>query len=596
MSESGNSSQVSLTPTFSENKFSKPTWKVLINNIEVKDAILERVDIGYGSDLSTASFTLPRNPLLTNPVPQEFDDVEVIVNSKTIFKGFISVKSDHVGSDGLKISYTALSNIANLHDTTVLNGDFNTDPSGIGSSDFPNALFTSKGILNIIGVHPTNTPNSYPGAVNITDKNLLEATESVLAKVGNYKLYYDMVLGSLDVYEFGSGGINTRSFIPGKNIINYSINKSTENLVDKIIVVGSRIQTTTRTPVSFPNIAVSPGGREELMFTLSGINIRDITVEGQTRQQPQIVYDQSIVANRKMLQPDLSDSEINSEIEALLNAKFDTFNTSASNSQVNNDLELRPKIKSVSTYTTEWTQIPITIVPHTNTKNTVDVFISEIPKIWKHHTISGDPLKTTLGLSTTDPDEKTHVEILDELFFDTGNIRVTYTSDGFKPTVIVGSGRIVRSITDSQYQIITNSVTGENNSGFITTSMQIRAQAEYARLHLPQITGTITVLGDETIDLRQTIFLENQKLDIIHVTHSFTNGYTTDVSLTNERFIPNIILRPPVQRNYETEKDKRKGLLITLQDAEITKQKNQQTKSEKKKEDDPPQSSSFVYR
>jgi hypothetical protein len=583
MAESANSLPVSITPFFVASKFQEPSWHVRVNGAIVPNAILDRVELGFGSDISSAAFFLPKNPITSSGNPVQDDIVEVLSNGKVIFKGPIRVISDHIGNDGLKISYTAFSDIVDLNKKTIINGAFNSD-----NADYRLYLYNLPPIFSILGI-PCSPPNVYPGEVNVTDQTLLAAGESLLNKVGNYKMYYDMVNQALSIYEFQTGGLNTRSFLPGKNIIKYDINKSIENTVDEVSVVGPPIQVTEQQAVYNPQLRIAPSGRYELAFTLSGRNIRNVTVEGQTRDKPNIEYDMSMKINRDMI----------AKYQGLFINDPMTFRTEnfplsdSDSSEVDAGSQLLPKVVHHYENTTEWSQVPVTVEQHG--RDLITIYISEVPKVWETFFTGADIPNSVFGLPN--PDQTSYVEVVDMQDFMVGAMRVTFTVDGGKPIVSVGSGDVQRSITDSQYQITTDYVTGVNNSARILQAMQIRANAEYARLHYPRISGTITVLGDETIDLRQTVLIEGLLLDVVHVTHNFTNGYTTDVTLTNERFVPSIILRPPQwmpPRNLETEKEKRKGLLIYNVDCDITLNKNNNAKNEKKNNEEPPNDNGFA--
>ena len=586
MAESLNSLQVTGTPTFVSKKFEQPSWHVRVNGNILQNAVLERVDLGFGSDISTASFFLPANPLTTTGIPVQDDIVEVIANSKTIFKGPIRVIVDHIGSDGLKISYTAFSSIVDLNRRCIIYGAFNSD-----NADYNLYYYNVTAIFSILGISASNVPNVYPGEVNVADQTLLAAAESLLNKVGNYKLYYDMLSSTLSVYELQKGGTNTRSFIPGKNIIRYDINKSTESTVDQVTIVGPWQQITKQLPVNNPSLQLSPSGRYELSFTLTGKNIRNVTVEGQTREQPKIQYDMSKKINKDMINQYGGQGSF-----AFDNPTFRTENFPLSDddsTQTNDGAVLRPDVVSQQTGITEWTQVPVSVVPHG--PDEVIIYISEVPKIWQVFLIGAYVPNSVFGLPN--PDQTSYIEVVDQMDFQVGAMRVTFTVDDLKPTVSVGSGPIDRTITDGQYQITADYTTGINNSARILQLMQIRAEAEYARLHYPKISGNITILGDETVDLEQTILIEGLLLDIVHISHNFTNGYTTDVTLTNERFVPTIILRPPLwmpPRNLENEKEKRKGLLIYNVDSSVMFNKNQQGTNEAKQPDTPPNGGDYA--
>ena len=574
MSESGNSSSASGTPLYSSERFKQPTWSVLVNAAEVADAILERVELGFGNDLSTATFTLPRDPS-SGGLPVKNDAVQVIVNGRSIFRGKIKIVNKHIGRDGLRVTYTAHSNIVELNRSVVLAGAFNSR-----NSDFPGLIFTSIGIFNQIGVSVANAPNIYPGEINITDQPKLAAVESVLGKIGNHKLYYDMETNSLIAYALGTGGINQRSFIVGKNVMGRDINTSTENVVNKVIVVGPPIQVSRRIAVNNTTIRSDSNGRRAVSFTLNGLNIRDIVVEGLTREQPKLEFDSEKRVSKAML---ISPNPIQ-----LPEFDFSSDDTKFRVVPDEEDFQLREVILSQSNYSPVWSKIAVNIVQRND--SSVTVFLSEVPKMWYAKGIKGTVLNRTLGLDAPefDPNGTRTVEIFDGYNYSVGSLRVSYTVDGNKPTATAGSGDIVRSITDGQYQIFINNISGFSNASSVLSQMSRRATAELAKLSVPDISGTIRVIGDETIDLRQSVVFEGDVLDILHVSHSFTNGFTTDITLTNEKLRLNAISLSTggsgqASGGRESERDRRRTLLIQNSGADILRKKNQQANDEQKK-------------
>lgn len=596
MTESANSLPVDEAPEYVTTKFSKPNWVVKVNNVVVSDAILETVNLGFGSDLNSCVFSLPRNPLsLGNPT--EDDDVEVIVNSKSIFTGTIKVKLDHVGRDGMKITYTATSDIADLIAQSVINASFNTP-----NSDFPFQQFTAQQIFTLLSIPVSGVPNVYPGAVDVTDQTKLAAAESILSKLGNYKLLNNA--DGVSVYALGSGGTNTRSFIYGKNIITSNLTTSSENIVDQIVVVGEFGELTLRTDAPPIQVKISEAGRRIFVIHLAGKNIRDIKVEGLTKEQPKIIYDNHIFANKALIQPTPptppeSDAPAFGAFQFGLSpadlANFIQELNDENNNNINDDFTPRPRIQSVQTFDTEWTTLGSTVsstppdgfIGTFLEPNNAFIFITELPKIWSANVISGTVDNADLGI---DEDGSQIIEILDKMSFTLGSIRVTYTIDTPKPIITIGSGEVVRSITDPQYRIENNTVTRFNTTNFILNSMQLRAQAEYDKTHLKVISGTISVLGDENITLGQTILIGDDLVDIVHVTHNFTNGFSTDVSITNEKLrlnyiSPYLFTKIFKPGNIDSENDKRRNNTITSVESEQLQAKEQQADSEAKNED-----------
>lgn len=569
MTESGNSSSVSITPEFISDRYSKPVWKVFVNDSEKVDAILEKIELGFGSDMSSATFYLPRAIDSAN-LPLEDDTVDIIVNGKLLFSGVIRVVTKHLGIDGQKVTYTCLSNLSKLNNTTVIYGN-------VANASAKNLL------INLLHIPVVNGPPTTTGNIDVTDQTMLEAAESILAKVGNYKLNYNMVNGTYDVYKLGTGGTNTRSFLFGKNIVTYDVTKNTENVVDKVIVIGAVGDFRRMTPLNPSSLQLgeSPSGKRQLFFTLP-IGARDVVIEGLGNQQPKVTFSNYVRVSKKMLHGfDSSDIPGDSFKLAL--------DDSLGSPDKGEDEELKPAVISHETFQAEWSQIGTEI----KAQGTAQVvYLSDLPKMWQANFVNGfvnnseagiDKDKDGNDLSTEEINTgTTELEIMDDPDFTwtIGALRVTYTTDSTAPSTSVGTGDVYRSMTDSQYKVVTDTTTGQSNQGLISSLMNLRAQAEYEKLHIPAISGNITVLGDETITLEQTIIAENETLDILHVTHNFENGFSTTVTLTNEKFIPQLNLLGTVQRTktVDTERDRRRNLLIEHINSELLskldKQKN----------------------
>lgn len=603
MAESANSSSVSNAPVFLVSRYARPSWSVQVGGAILEDAILQRVESGFGSDMSSATFILPRSPF-TVGLPEQGDAVQIFVNGIVVFRGVISVISKHVGADNMKLTYTCLSRLFDLTHTTVTKGSFNSDNSD-WNLDFPGRLFDSKEVINLsvpdFGI--ASIPELYPGEVNVTDQTKLAAIESVLAKIGNYKLHYDFETDGLSIYKLQTGGTNTRSFIPGKNVVSMDVSSSDENVVDRIDVIGAPTAVKRTIPVNSSNVPIGIGidknGRYSLIFQLEGRNIRDVSVEGLANEKPVLEFDNKIFINKAMMSLITFTDYVGAGagIEGTLTPTV---------SDDNSDFILRPIILRKQIFLPDWTKLAVDLeygltlgtalrIPgatatflekRAHGKNLVTVFLSELPKLWFANTLRG----------VIDTDEQQgSVEILEvppkDFVFFIGALRVTYTIDGNRPVETVGSGPIVRTITDEQYQIVDDTTSSLNaQSQFeltrqnddIRAQMLLRAQGEYDRLHFPVISGTITVLGDETVKLRQTILLDGNLLDILHVTHDFTNGFRTEVTLTNERLRITPILSPyrlaPLS-NAAFEKDKRRSFQISAVDINRLRTQEQQSKS-----------------
>ncbi|TDI97016.1 MAG: fibronectin type III domain-containing protein [Deltaproteobacteria bacterium] len=690
--ESPNSNEATATPTFNKDleRFSSPTYVVKINGTPESTAILEQVRLGFGSNLSTASFSLPRD-FRPGGDPAINDDIDVLINSRLVFRGFITTKADALDEGGgFRVIYTCHSTIIELTEKALFEEELDEGITVFNvvkvkadnqvtegklraaqikglpnvSSNTSEILFfrNADQILKDLGI--TNGPTDFPGLIDITDLTTLEAAELVLNKVGNAKLYHDMSTGITSVYNFGSGGFTTRTFNFGKNIISYDVQETELETIDNITVIGAPIQIRKTVRISSFIDTVGKAGRHALQFDLSGKNIRDIQVLGFQKERPVVRFDDNIQVSLN----DFGITELGnfsssfgkeqnstfkfskgSEIEVETNSanktvtfknkggsikkrarSGDTFidpdtgekltvgfddrgnptltgqdtgqrtttftgtsnDSSSGNSNFGtslfdksrgrafsfkntrnfsaNDLKLRPIIRSINRYSTE--RQPIGASLEYRGKDAVRVSLEEIPKIWAPSTKVGRVLKSRVGIQG-DPEGLVKVRVLLDYFFTTGPIEVEFTIDADPPKVTAGTGKRCRSITDGQYAILKDSVTGFNNEEDILKRMQTRADGELARLKDPQVSGSITVIGDETIDLRSSVNVNNLKLEVGSVTHSFVNGFTTIVQLTSEKFVQNIVILPllkePGVRQSDPREKIRKLFILNFETSEL---------------------------
>ena len=540
--ESGDSNVATATPTLAvtASRFTNPTYAVYINGTYWPTAILASVELGFGSDLSTASFTLPVDPRGVTPGLGE--PVDVYINSRLLFRGYTTIKSDSIDSSGLHVSYTCHSNIIDMTKRTYYSTSVRSTETIFNVTDATPAdriIIRNKKnaneILTYLGV--SNGPTDYPGHVDITDQTALLAAESVLSKIGNYRLYHDMATGATSVYRFGSNGSTVRQFQFSKNIVSYQIDESNIDVVKKVIVLGALTHYHQKVTIGELTEKKDPDGRLAMSFTISAPNIRDIQVFGMQNAKPTVFFDDEI-------QVTLADFETAQHNEAFGDS---TGWTTAEGSPINksNNAMLYPVMTGKRTVRVMRSAIGAKVVYQDS--DHAEVFLSEIPKIWGTATRSGEVNRATVGQKSINSvgGDKLSVEILLYYFFYTGTVDVEFTSDGPRPTATAGSGEPMKSITDSQYDIMASSaggtMSGSNNSFSVQNQMQFRAIAELARSGLAPLSGNITVIGDETINLRSSVSVKGQLLEVSHVSHSFQNGYTTTISLTNEPFVKNMV-------------------------------------------------------
>jgi len=607
--ESANSNVKTATPTLDLglSKFVTPTWSVVINNVTRTDAVLSSVELGYGSSISNAIFSIKKDPDEVG-FPNYNDDVQIFVNSRQVLKGKIKGITSKISISGLEKTFTVLSNISKYQDdvVSVANSFFNvraslfnvqrqvnvqtfTDSTGTPSKKNAPAILQA-----ILGFIPSGTLDDFPGEVHLTDETLLSATDTVIKKLGNFKIFFNQSTELIEFYKFGEGGDVTRQFVKGENLIDFNITENRRDIVDQLTLIGPprAVRKTALLDPTSLDFQQDASGARHLTFTLVGKNVREIEIIGTSRDKPTYEHGHIYVLPEDMgflpgltfidtptLTPDAVQSQLNFDLAAI---DADTTKTDQEKAKAKAQAQIdaakiaTSELNIPNLFVPEFAQWPINIfseVPEgsmqgdfgfrqnithiadrptsQNTvstdieffdKNTAKVFINEVPKVYYHSEITRSVENKKIGIPS-DPGATTEVTVLTSIWHAPGFMRVFYTVDGDRPTVVRGSGTVKRTITDEQYQIINDNVSAPpfarpfDNEAEILEAMNDRADAEFEQLNRPKISGSITILGDETVDLKSTVIINGQRLDVTRVAHSFTNGFTTQISLTNEPFI-----------------------------------------------------------
>jgi hypothetical protein len=570
--ESTISNEANAIPTFKdlENRFSSPTYEVKVAGNVLDDAILSEVSLGYGSNYSMASFSLPRDPLIPSS-PDLGDTVEIKINDRLVFKGYITVRSDGISNGGLSIIYECNSTLMDmtrvtLTESPLVGGTAKFNLFEIGSDGIGRMFYRANAdvILRRFGVD--GAPNVYPGYVDVTDSTPLAAAELVLSRIGNYKIYHDMNTGKNYAYAFGSHGFKTRKFFVGKNIVDYNIRKSDMDIVKTVEVMGAPTVVRKRAKVSL-QIGQDPDGKISAYFNISGTNIRDIQPYGHVREKPTITFNDLIQVSILDFEDTFSDEVRELRRKETLSSE-DSFNLKYIYG-INSDLTdpqyaLRPAIEKIVNYMNEWQSIGAKVVY--NGDDNARVYLQEVPKLWKANTKSGYVKASTIAANVSpegivqDPDALNYVEVLLDYDYAIGSVEVEYTYDGDAPYVRVGSGLPSKSITDGQYQPVVDNINHIDTTALVYAEMIARANGELAQLSRDVVGGTITIIGDETMDLRSSVDASGTVLEVSGIRHSFENGFLTTINLTNEPFIMTPVFAPIVtigSSDKQNEKNKK---------------------------------------
>lgn len=494
--ESADSNIVAAIPTainLATDRYLSFTYSVKINGVARTDVILETVELGYGTSPSTSRFSIASDPNAAG-LPVSEDDVEIIVNTISIFKGVIKNITKTITARSQGISFIAYSK--SIYDTYT-----------------PVTWAYTLQILEEYGL-------------NITDQNDLEARETIANFKGNYRLYYNMTTDAFEEYQLGTGYWN-RAVAIGKNIIEYNISKDTLNKVNKVTVRGDRKRYKTNwQSLSFFTKVLSSYHYGTTTITqyyhqISAFNVSNIEVEAlQSDGQPAYTFDPEVSvvpSDYGMIDWDDNTIEPKQKVLTVINPSI---------SWVSSSTEIEYAYDRVGDK-----DIPVTAV----------IDLTARPVIYLANNRTGHAYRVGRKTDGSEDIDLGWVRYSLPHYTYNASYRVSYEYEEELPTeVTVGSGTPAITVTDTQYQIKIDYLNGTNNTTEVIAAMTARANAELAKVNRPVLSGTIKIIGDETFNLKTLVTVEGESLDVIRVVHDFKSGFTTQLELTNEKFRVNI--------------------------------------------------------
>jgi len=470
------------------------SYVVKVNSVVQANAILSTVELGYGSSPAVARFMIPVDPD-TPGLPDHDDEVEVIVNGRSIFKGVIKNIEKSLSGSGYAVAFIAYSRIVYQTYSCV----------------------TWESILDVQKTY----------GIDVSDQTLIQAKETVANHKGNYRLYYNMNNDTIEEYKLGTGVWN-RSVAIGKNVLDWAVTVDTINKVNKLTLRGDR----KKTKKNWQNITFelkefgSPpyGIYWKRVATLSAFNIGEVQIQGNiTESEPSFEFDEEVA----VIPSDFGETEWR---DGTVEPKKKV------TKYINPPRHWRPVGAEVD-YTYE--KVGDQLIP---IKATITLTQYPVVHLSQTETFTNGKRKGRTPAEDIDFDI---VTIALPSVASMASCRVNYSyEDEFPIEVEKGSGLPSRTVTDTQYKPYNDKVEGTDDTSYILAKMDERAQAELDKVNRSTISGNIQILGDETFDLKTTLSVEGEKLDVIRVTHNFSNGFVTDLELTNERFRVNI---PPYQ-------------------------------------------------
>jgi len=489
--ESADSTSTIVTPTYpdftgSATRFYNHVIQVKINTVIRADIKPVSVELGYGTSPAVARFKIDVDPV-TAGLPTYDDDVEVIVNGTTIFKGIIKSKDEGISSSGKASSFIAYSK------SVLLN----------------NSSLSWSQVQSI--------KRLYDG-LDVTDQTYLQSRESIWNHFGNYRMFYDMNNDTLSAYRLGTGTWN-RTVNFGKNVIEWSIQGDELNKINKMTVIGAKTKTirdwsdlTWR--IKEPTI----DERGYRWIEITGHNIADIQVQARA-SQGEPTYEFSDVG---IVPSDVGLGQWEDGTK-----------------------EVKPTLNSYTTPPRGWSTAGTEIEYSYRTVGGEKLPYKARIKL------TSDPVVITPTIKTVNAVRKGRVASENVVFgtvsypleprISSAPFRISYSTEESTPIQrTAGSGLPSRTVTDTSYKIVIDRLKGTTNASSINSQINVRAIGELAKVNNPIISGNIKILGDENFNLKTLVEIRGSLLDVVRVTHGFVSGFTTDIELTNEKFRPNI--------------------------------------------------------
>ncbi len=559
------------TPTYDIVHYLNPTYKIYLDGIQQTDAILQTVTLCYGSEFSQTDFYILKSPATVGLPDVTGQVVTVYINNRLVFTGYLIRKQDVYSSSALRVQYTAINKLWDYAKGTVgqnYNEGDNEQYSGISVAT----------ILYLSGC-PYSLPGILYGEQDVADLSKLDLMESMIRYAGNYKIYTSPT-GVTSYYKVGYP-ISRRTYEIGKHILDSQEYKDITDKVSYVNVLSNPLQITTykyyyagSSPLwtrnadgskymnlSWGSIHQDTNGNLYMEFTLEANKISNVQVFAHINEKP---VASSFLTDIEVVPGHCKPNPGGTSGGAAVPVDFTLPSFSIEESPVDTEgfltgwpgggSEGRYAVSTFSEYSKLWKSVGSQIEYLNEDK--VRVRLNPVPVTYEADVRSYTAtFKRYDEAGTEIQSEDTDIFIWNEPVEFLASIAVVYTYQGGRISSLVSGtpGGSVRTYHEGitpfridvpeyipyQYDIA-------SNVSPVTTYIANKAIAEYSRLSQSENRGSITIIGDETLDLRTEV---NGK-DIVRITHEFNDdGFMTKIDLTKESFYGGeAVLRQQKQR------------------------------------------------
>jgi len=502
-------------PSFDMSHYTGADFTIGIDGVEQTDAVLEKVELVYGTSLSNASFYIPKNPTTPGLPEATRQEVIVYIRGRKVFTGLLISRGNNYDSTSLRVNYVAV------------------------DKRYEETLYS----MGIDVTMPTGYPEDLWDPVQAADLTGLNYRAFGLKYKGNYKIYCDEN-GNIGYYEIGKP-ITVRTFEVGKHILKSNIKTDWSNPPKQVTVYSAETQKTV-----YKSWAKSGNTK-----SISAKDISNVQVFAKINNKPQVVsyledievlpgHIENIYGSFKFTSPSITIRQFG---ETQTEYETRVAESEADKVQVrwgDGGSDGRHPISSYSSYFSSWQPVSAKI-EYDEDGDGCTIEVSPTPKKWHKNVQSG-----TVKFITMDGDTPVntylYVNIWNEPYWSTAVKKVVYTYKTTRRSKQAGSGIATKTIHENIVPAFINvpsdipyQYESDNNYDTVDIYLQNRADIEAAKSASGTTKGTMTVLGDETLNLRMKV----NGLEVVKVVHDFSSGlgYVCHLDLTDEAFYPGVI-------------------------------------------------------
>jgi hypothetical protein len=501
------------TPTYNIERYTEPNYEIKIAGVTQTDAVLSRVELIYGTAFSTTDFYIPKSPQTVGLPEASRQTVQVYINSRLVFTGLLIKRENIYDAKELKVNYTAVNTLWNMTLYSV----------GTGAS------------------RPPGYPVSMWDSIQVASLTGLEYRDYYLRHSGNYKIYCSPS-GSISNYRVGNP-VSRRTYEVGKHIIKQDLGDDWSNPSKSVTVYSDEKQLTVTKGWSTGWSQASLGN----VMTINAKEISGVQVFAKINEKPEVT--------QYLTEIDVLPGHIENKFGGkFVNPSFSlpTFSLNGNDENVDDgDVEItwkdggseaRKPVKSYRYFVPEWKPVSAQVEYEEDTQGktkSAKITITDYPKVWHHNMQRGTAVFKESDEDGNITENELSVSIWNEPYWKKASIKVVYTYKTDRLSSTAGSGIASRRIYDGvvPYSIsVPNDIPYqyESDDNFSDVSSYLSAKAsEEASKQSPETTkGNITILGDETLDLRTHV----NGYEVMRVTHDFSRGFLTHIDLTNESY------------------------------------------------------------